>query len=469
MAEPATVTLPNAWAPRAYQRRLWDFLESGGRRAVAVWHRRSGKDSLAINWAAVAAHQRVGTYLHLLPELGHARRTVWDAIDRQGRRVIDQAFPPALRAGTSEQEMQVKLRCGSVWQLGGSDHYDRLVGTNPVGLVFSEYALADPRAWDMLRPILAENGGWALFISTPRGRNHLHRLYQAAGRDDGWFAETLTVHDTGTIPADVLDRERREIGDAGLFAQEYECSFASGDAATFYGALLDAAEDAGRICAVPYEPRLPVETWWDLGLDDSTAIWFVQVGRFDIRVIDFYEANGVGLDHYAGVLKARGHAYDGHVLPHDAEVRELGTGKSRVETLRSLGIRATVCRRQSVEDGINAVRLALPRCWFDRDRCARGVAALMHYQRDFDAARGVYSPRPRHDWTSHAADAFRYGALSLRDARPAAAPPPHALTAYDPLNWRGGAGPAGPAGPHAGPQAAGPHAAGYDPLSWQGG
>ncbi|HEV2111059.1 MAG TPA: hypothetical protein VGT99_06885, partial [Gammaproteobacteria bacterium] len=184
----ADITLPNGWQPRPHQRRLWDYLEGGGRRAVAVWHRRAGKDSTAINWTAVAAHQRIGTYWHMLPTANQGRMVVWEGRDGLGRRLIDQAFPPALRAGERNDRMTMELRGGSVWQVVGSDNYDRLVGANPVGVVFSEWSLTDPRAWDYVRPILAENGGWALFIYTPRGKNHGFELYDIARHRGDWFA-----------------------------------------------------------------------------------------------------------------------------------------------------------------------------------------------------------------------------------------------------------------------------------------
>lgn len=421
----AKIRLPNNWEPRPYQRPLWSYLERGGKRAIAIWHRRSGKDDLALHWTACAAVQRVGVYWHMLPEAAQARKAIWDAVNpHTGIRRIDEAFPAALRATTREQEMMIRFQNGSTWQVVGSDNFDSLVGSPPVGIVFSEWALANPSSWAYLRPILAENGGWSLFITTPRGRNHAAVMYDAGRQDPEWYSERLPATETRVFTPDQLEAERLEyvrelgveIGEA-LFRQEYLCDFNAAILGSYYGHLLEAAEFEGRLTSVPYDPQHPVDTAWDLGVGDSTAIWCVQqVGR-EIRVIDYYEASGVGLDHYAKWLQSRPYVYGEHILPHDAGHKELGTGRTRVETLLSYGIRATVLPRISVDDGINAARLILPRCWFDAGRCKRGIEALRQYKRDWDDKAKTFKPAPRHDWASHGADAFRYLALGLEEKR----------------------------------------------------
>jgi phage terminase large subunit len=238
----ANVLLPNEWRPRRHQRRLWEYLGGGGKRAVAVWHRRAGKDSTAINWTAVAAHQRIGTYWHMLPTETQGRRVIWDGVDGSGRRLIDQAFPRELRAATRHIRMTLELNCGSVWQVVGSDNYDRLVGANPVGVVFSEWSLTDPRAWDYVRPILAENGGWAAFIYTPRGKNHGFDLYDLARHHGDWFAEKLTVEDTGILTPQVIAGERSSGMSEALIQQEYFCSFEAASDGSYYGKLLEQAD-----------------------------------------------------------------------------------------------------------------------------------------------------------------------------------------------------------------------------------
>lgn len=403
--------------PRAYQMPLWSALEGGCKRAVAVWHRRGGKDATALNWTAVQAMQRVGVYWHMLPTLTQARKVVWDGIDRQGRRIIDQVFPRALRCSRNDADMKLGLVNGSLWQCVGSDNYDSLVGANPVGVVFSEYSLADPAAWDFIRPILAENGGWALFIYTPRGRNHGWRLFNAARHNAGWFAESLSVEDTKAIPLTAIDDDRASGMDEETIQQEYWCSFEAAVRGAYYGKLMVRAEAEKRLGRVPHDPAYPVITAWDLGFSDSTCIWFAQLVGSEARIIDYYEASGVGLDHYAKILAEKNYVYAEHLLPHDAAASELGTGTTRLETLCKLGIRGRVLPAVRVDDGINAVRMLLPRCWFDELRCARGLDALRLYQREWDDRAQDFKARPRHDWTSHAADAFRYLAMGLDSQR----------------------------------------------------
>lgn len=410
------VKIPYRWKPRKYQLELWRYLEGGGKRAVAVWHRRAGKDSLALNWTAVAAMQHKGVYWHMLPLQTQARKVVWDAIDRYGRRVIDQVFPPSIRKSANAQEMKIELINGSIWQCVGSDNYNSLVGANPVGVVFSEYSIADPAAWDFIRPILAENDGWALFIYTPRGRNHGLKLFETAVRVPGWFAQKLGVSETRALPMSAIEAERAAGMDEDMIQQEFFCSFDAAVKGSYYAALLNQAELEGRVGLVPYNPAKPVSTAWDLGIGDSTAVWFYQVNGAVVDVIDYYEASGVGLDHYVRVLRGKPYTYtNDNIFPHDIQVHELSSGKSRLELLAGLGIRGRVLPRAGVDDGIAAVRLLLPRCRFDAEKCTAGLEALRQYQKEWDSTRRDFMPRPKHDWTSHAADAFRYLAMGIRD------------------------------------------------------
>jgi hypothetical protein len=321
--------------------------------------------------------------------------------------------------------MAIRFKSGSLWQLVGSDNFNSLVGSPPIGVVFSEFALADPSAWGYLRPILAENGGWALFITTPRGRNHAATFYEAAHQDPTWFSEQLPATDTSVFTWDQLEIEHRELlreygpddGEA-RYRQEYLVSFDAGVMGSYYGSLMEAAEKEKRITKVLHDALLPVHTAWDLGIGDATAIWCVQLVGQEIRLIDYIENSGVGLDWYTRELDRRPWKWGEHILPHDAEARELGTGRSRLEVLRSLGFHRTqVIPAQKVEDGINAVRTMLPRMWFDAEKCARGVSALQNYRRSWNDGLRTYSDRPLHDWTSHAADALRYWALgNVRNA-----------------------------------------------------
>ena len=414
------IQLPNNWRPRDYQKAAWDYLENGGRRAVLNWHRRAGKDDLALHWTAVAAIQRPATYWHMLPQYAQGRKAIWEAVNpHTAKRRIDEAFPREIRKRTDNQTMTIELVNGSMWHVVGSDNYNALVGSPPAGVVFSEWALADPAAWAYLRPILDENQGWAAWIYTSRGRNHGYTLYQHAKTQDDWFAEQLRADQTGVFAGPQLDAAKREYIDlygegpgTALFEQEYLCSFDAAVLGAYYAKLLQDAENAHRIGHVPYDESLKVETWWDLGVGDATAIWFVQRAGNEVRVIDYYEATGEGLPHYARVLSDKGYLYSQHVAPHDIRVRELGSGKSRLEVAQDLGVNFTVAPRQGIEDGIQAVRSLLPRCFFDREKCARGIEALREYKARYDPQRRVFGSRPEHNWASHACDAFRYGAIT---------------------------------------------------------
>lgn len=416
------ITIPNNWRPREYQFPLWRYLEGGGKRALAVCHRRWGKDDVALHWTAVAAHQRVASYWHMLPEYEQARKAIWAAVNpHTGKRRIDEAFPLEIRDSTNEQAMFIRFKCGSTWQVVGSDNFNALVGAPPAGLVVSEWALADPVAWAYLAPILAENDGWVLFLYTSRGRNHGFKLYESALSRPEWHVEKQTVIDTGVFAQAALDEAKadyialygEEDGEA-LFLQEFYCSFDSAIIGSYYGRLFARLEAEGRIGAVPFDPTLPVVTGWDLGVDDATSIWFAQVAGKEVRIIDYIEARGRALTELAGEVLKRPYVYREHYLPHDVETREMTSAKTRRETLEGLGLRPIRAGSQlPVEDGINAARNLLPRCRFDAKRCDKGLESLREYRVAWDGKNRTPRKTPLHNWASHAADAFRELAVQL--------------------------------------------------------
>jgi phage terminase large subunit len=412
----AVISIPNDWRPRPHQRKLWRYLEQGGLRAAAVWHRRAGKDSLAINWTAADAMQKPGVYWHMLPEAAQGKKVIWDAIDRQGRRVIDQAFPKAIRRSTNNTEMKIELLSGSIWQVVGSDNYNSLIGANPRGITFSEYSVAKPSAWDYMRPILRENGGWALFIYTPRGRNHGYRLFETAKKSARWFSEILTVDDTGILDPATIDEERAEGMDESMIEQEYYCSFEGAMVGSYYGTLMHQLQRQGRIGSVPYDPALKVHTFWDLGYSDDTAVWFAQITRGRLRIIDCYHAHGQPIEHYIQMLKDRGYNYAEWLwMPHDARAKTLAAnGRSAEEQFKSGGFRSRIVPGLSIQDGIQAARVTLPLCEFDEKKCKDGIEALRQYQREWSEDLRMFKDHPKHDWSSHYADAFRMMACAWR-------------------------------------------------------
>lgn len=438
------VELPhNGWRPRLDQMRLWAALEQGCLRADEVAHRRWGKDEIALHYTAVAAHQKIGNYWHMLPEASQARKALWDAVNpRTGKRRIDEAFPHFLRQTTREQEMFIRFKCGSTWQVLGSDNYDSLVGSPPIGCVFSEWALARPDAWNYIRPILLENGGWALFIWTPRGRNHSTRAFVAREKDvwdrlhnpTGWFAEKTPASVTPVFTPEQLAKERQELideagsveeGDA-KFQQEYMVNFDAAVPGSYYATELRELELRGGFVNDLYDPKLPVYTSWDLGIDDYTAIWFFQKHYGKYAFIDYFETSGVGLDS----IKKYGFEQEGvdiepadrwrkqytyvqHLLPHDVEVRELGAGgRTRRQSMTLLGfrnIRTGVA--QDPEERINAGRKLLKVSLFDPGRCEAGIDHLRQYKKRFNVQLGVYVG-PLHNEHSHGADAFGEAAVN---------------------------------------------------------
>lgn len=416
-----------------------------------------GKDDVALHWTACASHERVGTYWHLLPEAAMARKAIWDAVNpHTGMRRIDEAFPKGIRDITRENEMFIRFKSGSTWQVVGSDNYKSLVGSPPVGITFSEWAKAHPGAWAYLAPILVENGGWALFITTPEGRNHSHAMHEMALRDPEWFAQVLTIEDNirlcreagVTPPISLADVEKnraeyralfgQEAGDA-LIEQEWFCSFSAAILGAYYGKQIEALERAGRVCSLDRIPGYPVNTAWDIGVDDPMAIWVFQIGPGWLHVLDYIEGSNEGFDFYCDWLAERGYvpmrAPDGRLLgadyvPHDARQREPGApgGRTRIQTLFALGRNPVLVPDHKPMDRINAGRqlLALPGTHFDGNRCAQGLEMLRAYKQKWDAGNRVFMKSALHNYASHGADAW--GHLSVVVEHPKPRPDKPALT-----------------------------------------
>lgn len=376
---------------------------------VLVCHRRFGKTVLCINAlidAALRCEKTDPRFAYIAPLFNQAKDIAWSYL-KQYAMVI-----PGAQA--HESELRVDLPGGRRIRLYGADNPDRLRGLYFDGVVLDEFADMDPRVWsEVVRPALSDRLGWAIFIGTPKGRNEFWRLYDEAGRDERWYAAMFRASETGIVPPLELADARKSMT-PDQYEQEYECSFQAAIQGAYYGKDMSEADAAGRITSVPYERSVAVHTAWDLGVSDSTAIWFAQQVGKEIRIIDYYEASGEGLDHYAKVLSGKPYSYGNHYLPHDVKVRELGTGKSRVETLASLGIKAIIVADHSREDGINAVRMMLNRCWFDEEKTARGLECLRQYRREWDDKLKAFKRNPLHDWASNGADSFRYLAMGLK-------------------------------------------------------
>ena len=407
------VELVVPYSPRPLQQQLHN---DPTRFKVLVWHRRAGKTVWAINQGIRRAIQCYGEnkrnprVAYIAPLLKQARTVAWDYAKEYLSAMP--GFKP------NEGNLHIDFLDGCRLQLYGSDNPDAARGIYLDDVVMDEYAQMSPKMWsEIIRPALSDRQGTASFIGTPKGKNNFFELYQRAVDDETgqWAGYLYKASETGYVDAGELMFARNDMSEEE-YEQEYECSFTAAIRGAYYGKIMEKITKDKQVTSVPYEPTLPVITAWDLGLDDMTSIWFAQIVGKEIRLIDYYEASGTGLNHYVQVLREKGYTYGDHYLPHDVKVREMSSGRSRLEMLRSLGLTQTmVVPKLSVEDGINAVRSILPRCWFDASRCARGIEALRQYRTDFDATTQTFKSRPLHDWTSHPCDAFRYLAVSMRD------------------------------------------------------
>jgi phage terminase large subunit len=407
------------YTPRAQQRALH---ADPHRFKVLVAHRRFGKTTFCLNdlirGAARCPHPQP-RFAYIAPYLNQAKDITWSELKRLTLPI------PDLRL--REDELWIEIPGGRRVRIYGADNADRLRGGYLDGVILDEYAQMNPRVWgDVIRPMLTDRKGWATFIGTPLGRNAFADLYDGATqgfldtsgtrhKDPDWAGYMFKASETGLIQPAELEAARRALT-ADQYAQEFECSFDAAIPGAYYAAILQQAELLGRIRPMPYEPALAVHTGWDLGIGDPTAIWFCQVVHGEPRLIDYYEASGVGLDHYVAQLRAghRAHwVYGQHFFPHDLAVKELGTGMSRVDVLRGYGLSPTVLSQSSLDDGISQARFILRKCWFNAERTGDGLKALRQYRSEWDEKRQVLKPVPLHDWTSHAADAFRYLCIGL--------------------------------------------------------
>lgn len=395
--------------PRPYQIPLIQALNSGIKRAVFVAHRRAGKDILAFNWAIFQLLLNPGwTCYHILPTYSQAKKVIWDANTNESKRLLDY-IPREVIESKNGQQMAIRFTNGSLYQLIGSDNIDSLVGTNPKIIIFSEYAIQSPAAWEYLRPILDINKGYALFISTPRGKNHFYDLMCMARNNKSWFCQILSVKDTDVMTEEDINAIRAEGVSEELIQQEYYCSFNRGVEGSYYGRIIERAREEKRICNVPYETRSPVHTAWDIGYGDSTAITFWQEIGGEVRIIDFYENQGEGIAHYIKLLQSKPYVYGNHYFPHDAGSGSIQTGRTLQDVAYEQGHKTIVLERETdIQVGIEAARSLLSIAFIDENKCRHLLKCLENYHKKFNEKTQTYSESPMHDWCSHAADSVRY-------------------------------------------------------------
>lgn len=393
------------YAPREHQLKVHELLD-GNRFAVVVAHRRFGKTVAALNHLirdAVLNQNEAPRYAYIAPTYGQAKRVAWDYLVK---------YTEPLGGTANISELRVDF-WGRRIQLYGSDNPDSLRGQYFDGVILDEIGDQNPKIWtDIIRPALSDRKGYCLFIGTPKGHNHFKELRDRAEKEDGWGLLEFKASETGVVDEQELKQAKNEMGE-DKYLQEFECSFNSSVEGSFYGKILNELEEKKHMQEIPYEELSRTFTAWDLGMGDSTSIWVAQLVGSEIRLIDYYENHGVGLDHYVKWIRDNDYIKAEHILPHDVRVREMGTGKSRLEMLEEAGLEIKIAPRMSLDDGIQAVRRMLPRCWFNMPKVETGLNCLRNYRRDYDEKRKIFYERPLHDWSSHGSDSFRYLALGL--------------------------------------------------------
>jgi phage terminase large subunit len=417
---------------RWYQRQFHEALINRTHdRLIAVWHRRAGKDEIVLNAMRELAWKNPGTYWHCFPEQKQARKAIWNGVNgHTGKRRIHEAFPPQIIKRMQDDDMFIELTNGATFQLIGSDRYDSTVGSGPKGIAYSEWALSNPSAWAYHSPMIRETGGFAAFITTPRGNNHAKTMYDRAENNRSWFSQLLTINDTQALGKEDLAEALQEYQDMhgddlgrAIFEQEYLCSFAGAMVGAYWGAEMSAAEREGRIGKVDIDPRYPVHTAWDLGKAVNNPIWCFQVIKGRPRIVDFYRPESDDLADWCKWLDDRGYKGTDYV-PHDAIHTEWGSGRTRVEILRSLKRKPVRVAMVSVADGINAGRETIKLAQFDAARCELGVEGLKNYRREWDDELKTFREKPVKDWAEHIGSAFRYLALAWREVAKEEPPEP---------------------------------------------
>jgi phage terminase large subunit len=423
MIHPQIQAIGTGYAPRPLQEYIHTNL---ARFNVLVCHRRFGKTVLAINELidqGLRCKHKNPQYAYIAPTYGQAERIAWDMLKNYTKSIpgveYNQTKLTCIIPRPAPYNDRIKI------MLLGAENPDSMRGMYLDGAIFDEYGVMHPSVWgEVVRPALSDRKGWAIFIGTPAGQNHFYEIYKTAlkYKGQGWFVAVFKASQTGVIPREELAAMRAEMSDEQA-EQELECSFTAANTGSYFGKIISRIEKQGRVCAVPHESALLVSTYWDLGVDDTTTIWFAQRRGLEIRLIDYYEMSGEGLEHYTKVLSGtypgsehrRAYQYESlHNWPHDGSARDMQSGMKRSDTMRDLKQPVRVHQRYDVADSIEAVRNILPRCWFDENRCARGLESLKAYEREWDEKNMIFRQAPKHNWASHGADSFRLLAKAIR-------------------------------------------------------
>lgn len=411
---------------RWYQRQFHEALVNRTHdRLMAIWHRRAGKDEIVLNAMRELAWKDPGTYWHCFPEQKQARKAIWNGVNgHTGKRRIFEAFPQTLIKRMQDDDMFLELNNGATFQLIGSDRYDSTVGSGPKGIAYSEWALSNPSAWAYHSPMIRESGGFAAFITTPRGNNHAKTMFDRAKNNPAWFSQILSIEDTKALSQADLEEALQEYQDLhgielgrAFYEQEYLCSFSGAMVGAYLGAEMAKAEREGRICTVDIDWSHPVHTAWDLGKAVNNPIWCFQVIGDQPRIVDFYRPDNDDLEQWVKWLNDKGYKGNDYV-PHDILVTEWGTTRTRFDTLKLLGRKPKRVAKVSVADGLQAARKTINTAVFDAERCELGIDGLKAYRREWDDELKTFRENPLKDWAEHIGSSFRYLGLAWKDATP---------------------------------------------------
>jgi len=391
----------------SYVPRKWaiPFHENNRRWMVLVVHRRAGKTTAAVNFMQVSALKKPGSHFaYIAPTYKMAKNTAWSILKQYAKDVPGVIF--------SESELMVKYPNNSKIVLYGADSPDSLRGMGLSGVVFDEYSQQPANVFtEIIRPALADHGGYAIWIGTPKGRNDFYRLFEKHRNDSEWLTMLLTTNDTNALSEEEVENAKKTMSE-DEFQQEFMCSFDASIKGAYYAKELTLMRQEGRIKVVPYDPMLKVHTVWDLGIGDATAIGFYQKSHDELRKIDYLEFTGISLAESIAAVQRKSYIYGKHFAPFDINVKELTSGKSRLEIAKGLGIKFEIVTNLSVEDGINAARMVMRRLWVNEEKCRQWLDAMVQYQKEWDENAGMFKDQPLHNWTSHAADEFRYAAIA---------------------------------------------------------
>ncbi len=417
------IEIPHNFRYRDYQKGVVSFLRKWGKRAVNVWHRRAWKDKTYFNLLIEMAVREVGWYAYILPTYAQGKKIIWDSIDKDGKKFRDH-IPKDLIAWENGTELKITLVNGSFIQILGSDTIDNLRGISPRWIVFSEYAFQNPTAWEVMRPILAENGWWAIFNSTPNGKNHFYDMCMMAENNPEWYFQKLSVNDTGVVSTEYIEEERRNGMSEEMIQQEYFVSFDVGAIGAYYAREIEQARNDGRITKLPFNPDVPVDLYFDLGVNDNFTISFKQNDGQFFNFINYYEDNGKTLEHYFYVIDdwfQRKNGKMGYIyLPHDSAQKWQSFLVSWTTIIEKFHQKYPnkvkfIPNKVGINDGIQEARKLFPRVRFDSENCVQLVRCLENYKKDYDDVKKIFRDQPRHDWASHGADNFRYFAVSDKD------------------------------------------------------